>query len=117
MKTKPASVKPERSGRTPPPRIRSVAEVLASKERFGKRDNEWVYRRNRSLVHRETGYDVDLDLCESSAAVLDWLFQVLGKSWCTGKTIRDLMIHLRVRVDPQATLCSWGGERGKAAGL
>jgi hypothetical protein len=75
------------------------------------RDNEWIYRRNRSLVHRRTHYELDLDRCESSAAVLDWIFQVFHKSWCTAKTLRDLMLHLQKRVDPQGTLCSWGKER------
>src|ERR1700733_1480634 len=67
-------------------------------------DNEWVYR-NRTLVHRRTRYEVDLDLCGTSSAVLDWIFQIFRKTWCTEKTLRDLLLHLQDRINPQATLC------------
>lgn len=69
-------------------------------------DNEWILRKNRELEHRTMHYFVDLDRCSSSAAVLDWLFQVFKKRWCTQKTLRDLMVQLQARIDPQATLCS-----------
>ncbi len=48
----------------------------------------------RTLTHTPTGYYVDLDTCRTSAAVLDWIFQVAGKAGIStedlGHLVRDL---------------------------
>lgn len=92
--------------------IRDIRSIDDFAQEGITKDNEWVYRKNRTIEHRKRKYYVDLDRCESSAAVLDWIFQIFAKRWCTPKTLHDLMLHLRERVNPQATLCSWGMSKG-----
>ena len=60
-------------------------------------------------------YFVDLCRMGRSAAVLDWIFQVQGKSWCRAKDVADLVSAVRDIFDPQATLCSFSasGRDGK----
>lgn len=36
-------------------------------------------------------YDVDLERCNTPAEVLDWIFQVKQKTWCTPEIIFDLL--------------------------
>jgi len=57
-------------------------------------------------------YEVDIEDCRTSAAVLDWICQVAGKTWATDKILAGLVHALDYCLDPQATLCSSGRERG-----
>lgn len=53
-----------------------------------------VKRSNRTIVIRDGDgviYEIDLDLCTTAAQVLDWIFQVLGKSWCTPELMFELL--------------------------
>jgi len=54
------------------------------------------------------GYEVDLERMETAAAVLDWVFHVSNKTWCSPLDISDLIEAIRALVNPQASLCSWG---------
>lgn len=58
------------------------------------------------------GYEIDLEEIKSSAAILDWLFQVAGKSWATPQVLADLVEALDEVLDPQANFCSDGEEQG-----
>lgn len=58
------------------------------------------------------GYDVDLERCRTSAETLDWIAQVAQKTWATPEVIGSLVEALVACLDPQATLCSLGEERG-----
>jgi hypothetical protein len=49
--------------------------------RFKKSTNELVFKRDY--------YSVDLDDCKTSAAVLDWIFQLHGKAWITDADVRS----------------------------
>ena len=60
----------------------------------------------------ETGYTVNLKNMQTSAAMLDVIFQVSNKLWCTPWCIRNLMDNLQMLVNPQAALCSGGSEKG-----
>ena len=92
--------------------LAALQPMRRSRKKADAEPNEWVYRRdNNTLEHRTGVYYVDLDRCESSAAVLDWLFQIFNKTWCTPKTIFDFMTHLQERIRPQARLCSFGMSR------
>ena len=72
----------------------------------------WQFHRNNLILrHAKTGYEIDLEECGTSAEILDWIFQVAGKSWATDKTIADLIRALEDLIDPQATICSWGVDR------
>ncbi len=75
----------------------------------------WRYeRQNLTLVLREEScrYEVDLERCTSSAETLDWIMQVASKTWATPEGIAGLVHALRDLLQPQATLCSFGVERG-----
>lgn len=59
-------------------------------------------------------YEIDLERCQGSAALLDALFQVLYKSWCTPQVIFDIMWQVEAackkyqRNSVQGTFCSLG---------
>jgi hypothetical protein len=57
-------------------------------------------------------YEIDLERCRTSAEVLDWIVQVSSKSWASDATVGELVRALADVLDPQATLCSFGRERG-----
>jgi hypothetical protein len=57
----------------------------------------------------EYGYGVDLQRCNSSAEVLDWIFQLDTKVWCGYECLGQLVQALGDLLDPQGNICS-GGE-------
>lgn len=58
------------------------------------------------------GYRIDLDRMETSAKALDWIFQVWGKPWGGGTdAFLGFMTAIDDVLDPQANLCSRGGDR------
>jgi hypothetical protein len=68
---------------------------------------------NLTLVFRHwTLYYIDLEDCTTSAATLDVIFQIASKTWATPDVIGGLIQALDDILHPQATLCSFGGERG-----
>lgn len=80
---------------------------------WGDSGGKWVFHPENltlELVHRHYWYEVDLERCGTSAAMLDWVFQVHGRF---GKgTTESLLDALRDLLHPQGELCSWGIERG-----
>lgn len=60
----------------------------------------------------QPGYQVDVESMSTSAEVLDWIFQLHGKPWVQPADMASFLRLLRVVLDPQATLCSWGTEMG-----
>lgn len=71
-----------------------------------------LIRKDLLLTHKKAKYNVHLDDCKTSAAVLDWIFQIHMKEWADSDTIVGLLDALRDTIDPQATLCSSGIEKG-----
>jgi len=61
-----------------------------------------------ALVHPPDGYEIDLEDINSSAAMLDWVFQI--ERWATPQELADLLQALRDIFHPQATLCSGGAD-------
>src|SRR5262249_26303173 len=61
---------------------------------------------SRELVHTDTLYSIALDDIHSSAAMLDWIFQIQGKAWCDPQTMSDLLAAFRAILQPQANYCS-----------
>jgi hypothetical protein len=57
--------------------------------------------------HREW-YWIDLERCVTPAQLLDWVFQVQGKTWMTPELLRVTVEALDCALYPQATLCSCG---------
>ena len=64
---------------------------------------------------KRAGYEVDLERMPTSAAMLDWIFQVRGKSWCTPEAMAALLEALDEILDPQSGMCRDGVERGPRA--
>ena len=64
------------------------------------------------LVHEHSHYEVDLERMTSSAELLDWIFQLEGKTWMTREAMGHFIEAIQFIVHPQGTLCSMGCERG-----
>jgi hypothetical protein len=69
--------------------------------------NDWylIYIRDNDEQHIR--YEIDLLEIRTSAAILDWIFQVCGKQWISLRDQADLIEAFRGIFDPQANVCSW----------
>lgn len=57
-------------------------------------------------------YSIDVNSCRNStAACLDWIFQVSKKRWIRPEDRSDLLLAIEDLVRPQRTLCSFGIDR------
>ena len=56
-------------------------------------------------------YEIDLDGCTSSAAVLDWICQIANKAWCDDETLAGLVRAFLDILHPQRLLCSRGADK------
>ncbi len=72
----------------------------------------WTFNRSNLTLEHPNSYWVDLERCNTSAEMLDWIFQVNTKGWATPEVIAGLVHALRDLLHPQANLCSMGVERG-----
>lgn len=101
---------------TKPIKFLSEDEVIAQGDaerdaRLARRQwGSWRLRTDtRELVG--AGYPIDLETIETSAEMLDWIFQVAEKDWADAKLLGDLILALRDIFDPQSNLCSFGTSR------
>ncbi len=53
-------------------------------------------------------YEIDLERCLTSAKVLDWIFQIAGKTWATETVVAGLIHAFEDVLHPQSHLCSGG---------
>jgi hypothetical protein len=51
-------------------------------------------------------YEIDLERIHDSAAMLDWIFQIQGKTWASARVTKDLLNAFDSIFNPQANLCS-----------
>jgi hypothetical protein len=58
------------------------------------------------------GYEIDLEKCTTSAAVLDWIAQMRTKTWINTEDIGDLVEAFDRLIGLQSTLCGFGHECG-----
>ncbi len=71
----------------------------------------WVFQpENLALVHPEAEYEIDLAGIRSSAAILDWIFQLLAKGWADARTMYYLLHAFNDILKPQRHYCSWSAE-------
>jgi len=91
--------------------IRAKIPYPADEDRWGK----WRFdARLLDLVFEENGreqYAIDLKDMNSSAQMMDWIFQVNMKSWATREDIGNLIQALDDLFRPQASLCSGGADK------
>jgi hypothetical protein len=64
-----------------------------------------------------SAYEVDLERCLTSAAVLDWICQVAGKSWADDAVTAGVVRALDDVLHPQRRLCSFAIGAGKGRQL
>ena len=57
-------------------------------------------------------YEVNLDECNTSAGVLDWIAQVAETTWATNDGLANLVRALDDILDFQASLCGQEKEHG-----
>jgi len=75
----------------------------------GRRWGGWMLDAKRHvLVLIKDGYEIDLETIDSSAEMLDWIFQV--RRWTTPEEMADLLKAFRDIFHPQANLCSCGAD-------
>ena len=82
----------------------------------------WILNpENLTLMHSSENYAIDLEQIYASEDILDWVFQILGKSWADEKTVYDLLLAFEDILDPQGNYCSFaedmisdGGKLAKA---
>jgi hypothetical protein len=55
--------------------------------------------------------EIDLDRIRDSAGLLDWIFQVEGKTWATARVTKDLLSAFDAIFHPQQNLCCGGGSK------
>ncbi len=51
-------------------------------------------------------YEIDLEHCNSGAAIADWIFQISKKDWASDVFMGDLVHILDVILDPQKNFCA-----------
>jgi hypothetical protein len=93
----------------------SATEVLKRRPVRRSEFGGWrLDRRAHCLVLQapDAWYEIPLAECRTSAQVLDWILQIAGKTWATPTIVAGLVRALDYYLDPQATLCSFGRERG-----
>jgi len=81
----------------------------------------WMFDSNNlALIHAD-GYTIHLNEVDSSAEILDWIFQIQQKSWADASTMHDLLSAFDAVLRPQAHYCSEGKDKradgGKLARL
>jgi hypothetical protein len=57
-------------------------------------------------------YEVDVERIRCSSGMLDWIFQINGKSWADARVVKDLVNAFDDIFHPQANLCSGGCSGG-----
>ncbi|MBD2110152.1 hypothetical protein [Nodosilinea sp. FACHB-13] len=66
---------------------------------------------NLTLNHTVEGYEIDLEEINSSAEMLDWIFQVRNKQWGTPQVLFDLITAFEEILKPQSNYCSFGVDK------
>ncbi len=71
--------------------------------------NNFTLKFDKTVGGDHPYYEIDLEKCNTSAEVLDWIFQVKNKNWCSDQDIADLLSAFDDLMDfVQDKLC--GGE-------
>lgn len=68
----------------------------------------WSLDTETRVLDGPKGYYVDLDQCQTSAQVLDWVVQVATKSWADAEVVMGLLRAINDILRPQSNLCSSG---------
>ena len=86
-------------------------EIVRTRKHCSQRWGHWrLNRENWTLgfwpTPHATIYEVDIEFMNTSAVMLDWIFQVRTHTWATRADMGDLLHALDELFYPQANLCS-----------
>ena len=97
------------------PRMLTAIDLAKAtpKPKDGTKWGKWVYHAHNLTLEYEGAsgawYEVDLERCNDSAQILDWLVQVLHKGWSTRADIGDLLRALDdLAGQLQSKVCGFG---------
>lgn len=84
-------------------------------KRRTKRWGNWVVfvGSYNCIEHEPSGYWIGFNRLNTCAEIMDWLFQLRQKTWFTSQDASDFLTLIDDVLHPQATLCSFGQDRGK----
>lgn len=82
-----------------------------SKPAHGDTWGRFTFRRDNLTLEHSGGYYIDLERCKNSAQLLDWIFQIEGKTWMTVEDKGHLIEALQDLLYPQQNLCSFGTDK------
>lgn len=70
----------------------------------------WKYKKSNLTLNLTVRpwYEIDLERCNTSAQVLDWIIQLSKKTWATAEIISDLVKVFDEYLDIQGNICSIG---------
>ena len=68
-----------------------------------------------ALKHNKYYWEIDLERCNTSAEILDWIFHMRGKANWTGQDTLDLVAAFEAILSPMRNFCTRGmvGAKGK----
>ncbi|MFN0149601.1 MAG: hypothetical protein ACKVU1_02690 [bacterium] len=75
------------------------------------------FDRERLVIVVDRGSEFDIEECTNSAQMLDRIYKIAHKSWCTPEILRDLLLTIERACHEvhgqsvQALLCPWGRSR------
>jgi len=92
-----------------------ISELFIKLDPPKRKWGNWIFRSSILTLQLKaknynTLYEVDLERINSTADMLDWIFQVNCK-WCKEGNIEDLIDALHEIFNPQANCCSRGKEK------
>jgi hypothetical protein len=89
-------------------RARPGTEPISDHQTWGP----WVFHADTlTLCHEHEYYEIDLEDLDTCAGLLDCLFQITAKVWCSPEDAGCLIEAFRELLNPQANLCSFGQEQ------
>jgi len=69
----------------------------------------WFYDpKTYEVCERAGSYRIDLERCLTSAQLLDWIYQIRGKVWCSDVVLAEFVDIMYDILNPQGRLCSHG---------
>lgn len=94
--------------------MKNLADLVAEYEKELSRTvfGQWTYdpKLKTLTATREDGrtlYEIDMETIVHAEVLLDWIFQVTQKTWCTPQMQADLLYAFNLLLNPQETLCGW----------
>jgi len=94
---------------------KSIQELFITVDPPKRKWGNWIFRSSILTLqlkakNNNTLYEVDLERINSTAEMLDWIFQVNCK-YCKEGHMEDLIDALHEIFNPQANCCSMGREK------